>query len=113
ASLLTVSMLGGCAGAGGIGGTGQIDFVRVATSYSRADFSYAGSGRDFATEIVGTPFPSVPQAAFEEAVTAAMQGAHFGPPAHFTTTPDDSARLTYRVRMLWNGPLSTNGGDLC
>lgn len=106
--------LAGCmASAAMIGGGGRIDFVRVETAYSRADFAYAGAGRDMTTEILGNPFANLAQAAFDRAVTGAMQGAHFGPRTNFTTTPGESARPVYRVRMLWNGPIGTNGHKLC
>lgn len=112
-ALVLATTLGACAAGSGIGGGGKIDFVRVETAYSRADFAYAGAGRDLTTEILGNPFANLAQPAFEQAVTDAMQGAHFGPRTHFTTTPDESARPVYSVRMLWNGPLGTNGGALC
>lgn len=111
-ALAAALALGACAAGSGIGG-GRIDFVRVETAYSRADFAYAGAGRDLTTEILGNPFVGVAQAAFDQSVTDAMQGAHFGPRTHFTTAPDETARPVYRVRMLWNGPPGTNGGALC
>lgn len=92
---------------------GRIDYARLDSAYSRVDFAYAGSGRDMRTEIYGNPFPEVAQADFDEAVTSAMYGAHFGPATHFTTQPDNSARPAYRVRLLWNGPRSANGNNLC
>ncbi len=110
-ALAATLALGACAA--GIGGGGKIDFVRVETAYSRADFAYAGAGRDLTTEILGNPFANLAQPAFDRAVTDAMRGAHFGPRTNFTTAPDDSARTVYRVRMLWNGPLGTNGSALC
>lgn len=106
-------LLAGCAGVTDIGDAGKIDYVRVDTAYSRADFAYGGAGRDLTTVILGNPFPNVSQADFDRAVTDRMQGAHFGPATHFTTTPDESARPVYRVHMLWNGPLSANGNRLC
>lgn len=104
-------LLGGCA-EGRVGG-GKIDFTRVDSSWSRSDFAYAAAGRDLTTEILGNPFGGVSQNDFEQAVTAAMQGAHFGPATNFTTTPGESARPLFRVRMLWNGPTSTSGARLC
>jgi hypothetical protein len=112
-SIVALLALAACSGSTGFGGAGRIDYTRVDTAYSRADFAYAGSGRDMATDILGNPFPGVTQAAFDSAVTTAMHGAHFGPPTNFTTTPGESARPAYRVRLLWNGPLSANGNALC
>lgn len=103
--------LAGCAG--DRFGSGRIDFTRVDSSWSRADFAYAAANRDLATEVLGNPFAGVPQAAFDRALTDAMLGAHFGLPTNFTTTPGESARPLYRVRMLWNGPTATNGNQLC
>ncbi|GIK96040.1 MAG: hypothetical protein BroJett029_02490 [Alphaproteobacteria bacterium] len=111
-ALVAALALAGCSSTP-FGDAGKIHYVRVESGYSRSDFAYGAAGRDMTTEILGNPFPGISQAAFDQAVTDAMQGAHFGRPTHFTTTPDDSARPVYRVRMLWNGPLSANGGRLC
>lgn len=112
-SVAALLALAACSDGTGFGSAGRIDYTRIDTAYSRADFAYAGAGRDMATDILGNPFPGVSQAAFDSAVTTAMHGAHFGPPTNFTTTPGDSARPAYRVRLLWNGPLSANGNALC
>lgn len=104
-------LLGACAG--DWGNTGRIDYSRIDGAYSRRDFAYAGSGRDMRTEIYGTPFLGVAKVEFDKAVTDAMRGAHFGPATNFTTTPGDSARSTYRVRMLWNAPRSASPSRLC
>lgn len=104
--------LAGCAGGLGLD-SGRIDYVRVDGGYHQSDFVYGASGRDLTTDVLGNPFPNISQAEFGQAVTDAMQDAHFGPRTHFTTTPDDSARPVYRVRMLWNGATSTNGQHLC
>lgn len=111
-ALVAVLALAGCSSTP-FGDAGRIHYVRVESGYSRSDFAYGAAGRDMTTEILGNPFPGVSQAVFDQAVTDAMQGAHFGQPTHFTTTPDDTARPVYRVRMLWNGPLSANGARLC
>lgn len=111
-AMIAVSLLlGSCAG--DWGNTGRIDYSRIDGAYSRRDFAYAGSGRDMTTEIYGNPFRDVAKADFDSAVTSAMAGAHFGPATNFTTTPGDTARPTYRVRMLWNGPRSASPSALC
>ncbi|MGE0164029.1 MAG: hypothetical protein AB7S71_12930 [Dongiaceae bacterium] len=103
---LTLLALAGCAG------TGVIDYVRLEPGYRPQQFAYAAGGRDLRTEIQGNPF-AMPQAEFDAAVTAAMQGAHFGPATNLTTTPGETARPDYRVRLLFNGPAAGSGALLC
>jgi hypothetical protein len=55
----------------------------------------------------------MPQEEFAAAVTDAMQRAHFGPATNFTTTPGETARLNYRVRLLFNGPMASTGAAVC
>ena len=93
-------------------GTGIVHHVYIDGSYTKQEVAYAIGGRDVRTEILGNPFAG-PQATFDAAVTAAMHGAHFGPPANFTTTPSDSARHPYWVRLVFNGPAAGNGDALC
>jgi len=41
------------------------------------------------------------------------QGAHFGQSTNFSTTPGDSAREGYRVRLPFNGPGASSGRIVC
>ena len=105
-AILTLATLGGCSG------TGIIDYVHVEPGYRAQQFGYAAGGRDLKADIQGNPF-AMPKDEFDAAVTDAMQGAHFGQPTHFTTTPGDSARQGYRVRLLFNGPGASSGWIVC
>jgi hypothetical protein len=116
ATTLTMAMtlmLGACSGS-------RVVSDNVSTAYSPLEFSAAASGRDLATEVYGNPFP-IDQTSFDQTVTDLMQGKHFGPPTHFTTTPNDSANRRYKVVMVFNpsenivntqicsgGPIATN-----
>jgi hypothetical protein len=98
--------LAGCAG------VGVIDYVQVKPSYRPQRFAYAAGGRDLMTDIQGNPFAML-QEEFNAAVTDAMQRAHFGPATNFTTAPGETARLNYRVRLLFNGPAASTGAIVC
>jgi hypothetical protein len=105
-SALGVLALAGCTG------TGVIDYVQVKPGYRPQQFAYVAGGRDLMTDVQGNPF-AMPQEEFNAAVTDAMQRAHFGPPTNFTTTPGETARLNYRVRLLFNGPTASTGAAVC
>ena len=94
ASLAMALMLGACSGS-------RVVSDNVSTAYSPLEFSAAAGGRDLATEVYGNPFP-MDQTSFDQTVTDLMQGKHFGPPTHFTTTPDASANRLYKVVMVFN-----------
>jgi len=96
----------------GCSGISVIDYVHLEPGYRQQQFGYAAGGRDLMTDIQGNPF-AMPKEEFDATVTAAMQGAHFGRPANFTTAPGDSARPGYRVRLLFNGPLAGSGRIVC
>lgn len=95
-AVLALTALGGC------GGAGVIDYVRLEPGYQPQQFGYAAGGRDLKVDVQGNPF-AIPQDEFAALVTNAMQGAHFGQPTNFTSSPGDSARADYRVRLLFNG----------
>jgi hypothetical protein len=80
--------------------------------YSLQDFAAAGDGRDFRVDIQGNPF-AVDQQSFDRAVTDAMQGHHFGPRTHFTTTPNDTSKPGYRVVMVFNPATPFPNSVLC
>lgn len=102
----------GILGLAGCTGTGVIDYVQVKPGYRPQQFAYAAGGRDLMTDVQGNPF-AMPQEEFNAAVTDAMQRAHFGQATNFTTTPGESARLNYRVRLLFNGPTASTGAVVC
>jgi len=106
AATLAFAALAGC------GGTPIIDYVHLEPGYRAQQFAYAAGGRDLKADVQGNPF-AMPKEEFDATVTDAMQGAHFGQPTNFTTTPGDSARPGYRVRLLFNGPGASNGRIVC
>ncbi len=91
--------------------SGMISYSKLSYSYSPRDIAYAGGPGELWTEVVGNPFGAT-QAEFDQAVTEAMYGAHFGPPTKFTTTPGPSARRIFHVRLLFNGT-ATDDGVIC
>src|SRR3546814_18398364 len=68
-----MSLIVGCAGEG----QGVIYNRHIDATYRPSEFWTQTGGRDLRTEIYGNPFP-VDQDVLVSAVTAAMQGAHFG-----------------------------------
>lgn len=109
---ITLAAAFGFAALAGCSGATVIDYVHLEPGYRAQQFGYAAGGRDLRTDIQGNPFP-MPKEEFDATVTAAMQGAHFGQPTNFTTTPGDSARPDYRVRLLFNGPAASSGRIVC
>jgi hypothetical protein len=73
-------------------------------AYSPSEFRYATANKDVRTIIRGNPF-AVPEPAVEAVVLEAMQPVHWGfelaytPRTHFTTEPDQSANLNYRIEV--------------
>jgi len=106
AATLAFAALAGC------GGTPIIDYVHLEPGYRAQQFAYAAGGRDLKADVQGNPF-AMPKEEFDATVTDAMQGAHFGEATNFTTTPGDSARDGYRVRLLFNGPGASSGRIVC
>jgi hypothetical protein len=67
------------------------------------------NGADVVVVVRGNP-SSLPQAAFDRAVTDAMQGWGFGP-IHFTT--EGNPNTAYRVVMIFNPSPNTGGYAAC
>jgi len=109
---ITLAAALGMAALAGCSGTGIIDYVHLEPGYRAQQFAYAAGGRDLRADVQGNPF-AMPQDEFDAAVTDSMQGAHFGEPTNFTTTPGDSARDGYRVRLLFKGPSASSGRIVC
>lgn len=84
----------------------------ISPSYKAGEFAYAGAGRDMRVVVAGNPFGG-DQPTFGKAVTDRMQGNHWGPRTHFTTTPNETARSSYRVVMLFGPPRNLVGMRLC
>ena len=82
-------------------------------SYMAGDADFAGGGRDFLTVIRGNPFTQVSKQKFDQAVTDPMQTAPEGFRTHFTTRPSANARIAYRIVLLFDGPKTAIGSDLC
>ncbi len=106
-TLAAFVVVAACA-AGGVRLT-QLD---VTPTYSPGEFAYAAAGRDLHVVIVGNPFGG-DQAAFEAAVTDAMQGRHWGQPTNFTTTPGEDARPSFRVVLIFDPPVGMNAARQC
>jgi hypothetical protein len=103
--------LGACLIAGATAASGVISYSKLSYSYSPRDIAYAGGPGELWTEVAGNPFGAT-QADFDQAVTAAMYGAHFGPPTKFTTAPSPAARHAFHVRLLFNGT-ATDDAHIC
>jgi hypothetical protein len=80
--------------------------------YTPNEVSYASTGRDFATEVHGNPFGGE-QAAFNKAITNALQRYYVGPPTTFTTTPDATALRPYRIVFWFNPAAPVPNQALC
>lgn len=99
-------LLAGCSASGGV-----ITYTEMDTGYSPQEFAYAGGPGELWTEVMGNPF-TAPKPELDQAVTATMYAAHFGPATRFTTTPGPKALRTYRVQLMFNGP-ETNAMAAC
>ncbi|MDH3228607.1 MAG: hypothetical protein OEN55_02330 [Alphaproteobacteria bacterium] len=106
-AVAALMLVTGCA-TGGVSLTQQ----DISASYSPGEFAYAGAGRDLRVVVVGNPFGGG-RAAFESAVTGAMQGRHWGQAVNFTTMPGANARTSYRVVLLFGPPATLNAMRLC
>jgi hypothetical protein len=98
--------------AGGCAGNVRLTQQEISPVYTASEFSYAGADRDLRVDIVGNPFGG-DQRQFDSIITGYMQGSHWGPPTHFTTTPNSSAREAYRVVMLFDPPSTFPGIRIC
>jgi len=82
----------------------------VHPTYQWTNFTTYHQRRDTLVEVHGRLF-GLDRRAFEEAVTARMQGQHAGPPTRFTTRPGPSAEKGLRVIMAFDA--KPVGGGLC
>ena len=93
-------------------GVVRLTHQEIDSAYDPGEKAYAGAGRDLLVEIYGNPFDS-DTAAFSGAVTDAMQGRNWGQRMNFTTTPGPDARLTYKVVLLFDPPVTLLAQRLC
>ena len=73
---------------------------------------YVASNRDFLIELHGNPSGN-PQTAWDNTVTAAIQGSSFGKLTTFTTTPSATTDKNYRLVMLFSGGRYTGATPIC
>ena len=90
----------------------QLQTQRNRSTYDFLNFTTYHEGRDTKVVVYGNPF-AMDRSAFARAVTDTMQGANFGRPTNFTTTPGPSAERNLWVVMAFNadvGPYALCGG---
>ena len=114
ALLLAACSTGSHSGNSGAGlGSGSISWTYYDTSYTPIqDVSIAGGSGQLLTQIMGNPF-NVDQEQFDNAVTDAMYGAHFGPPTHFTAAPAGDFKRIFYVRLGFGGPNPLSINTIC
>ncbi|MSO93353.1 MAG: hypothetical protein EXQ86_08140 [Rhodospirillales bacterium] len=75
-------------------------------------FTYGARDGTFPAVVVGNPFAGE-KAALDRAVVDAMSEAYRGAPTRFIATPADGARPYIRIVMLFDPPITANGGAAC
>ena len=100
--------LAGCA----VLGPNRISHSTVDPAYRLNEVFYAGAPGALRTVVTGDPF-GVGRERFDEAVTEAMYGHHFGPDMEFVTDPAEDLNRHYKVVMMFDAPLSTGGRAIC
>ncbi len=75
-------------------------------------FNYGAGGRDFSTVVVGNPFGG-DAPAFGRSVASTLTARNTFQPINFTTEPGPSARLQYRLVLLFNSERRVVGNALC
>lgn len=101
--VLAAATLGACSGV-------HLQSEVAPSTYDYQNFTLYHAGRDTLVEVQGNPF-NMNSAVFANAVTDHMQGANFGRPTNFTTTPGPSAERKMRVVMAFNS--AADSQDLC
>lgn len=101
-------LLGGCA----LFGPSRISHSTIDPAYRLNEVFYAGAPGAMRTVVTGDPF-GVGRERFDEAVTEAMYGHHFGPDIEFVTDPVEDLNRHYKVVMMFDAPLSTGGRAIC
>jgi len=94
-------------------GSGTVHWTYYDSSYTPIrDISDAGGSGQLLTQIMGNPF-NVDQEQFDNAVTDAMYGAHFGQPTHFTAAPAGDFKRIFYVRLGFGGPNPLSINTIC
>lgn len=101
-------LLAGCA----LSGPTRIAHSTTDPAYRLNEVFYAGAPGAMRTVVTGDPF-GVGRERFDEAVTEAMYGRHFGPDMEFVTDPTEDLNRHYKVVMMFDAPLSTGGRAVC
>lgn len=85
-----------------------------------SSFNYAAGGRDFKTVVVGNPFTVVvgnpfggDAAAFGRSVASTLTARNTLQPINFTTEPGPSARLQYKLVLLFDSERRVDDHALC
>ena len=82
-------------------------------NYGVSHFVYAAAERDLEVRVRGNPFAASGDAAFADAVVAAMQGANSGPRTHFVGGPTASTRDNFHVALVFNPSAATTADAAC
>jgi hypothetical protein len=106
AAVLMTSLLG-CAQAGP-----TIVKNEESSLYSINEYNQDAATGDVVVVVRGG-LPGVTQQVLENFVVAHMQGADWGPHAHFTATPGPNTARTFWYAMLINGPRNLTASALC
>lgn len=100
--------LTGCTG--GVIVTGQ---KNISASYEPSElYVVATGGNQLRTVVVGSPFGQ-PQAEFDAAVLAALEGRNIGPTLNLSTDPTQEDPRQRRVVLAFNLARGADGDDLC
>jgi hypothetical protein len=100
--------LAGCA----LLGPSRISHSTTDPAYRLNEVYYAAAPGAMRTVVTGDPF-GVGRERFDEAVTEAMYGTHFGPDMEFVTDPAEDLNRHYKVVMMFDAPLSAGGRAVC
>ena len=93
-------------------GPTRISHSTTDSGYHLTEVFHAGAPGAMRTVVTGDPF-GVGRERFDEAVTAAMYGHHFGPDMEFVTDPTDELNRHYKVVMMFDAPVSTGSHEIC
>jgi hypothetical protein len=93
-------------------GPTRISHSTTDSGYQLTEVFYAGASGAMRTIVSGDPF-AVGRERFDEAVTEAMYGHHFGPDMQFVTDPVEELNRHYKVVMMFDAPISTGSQEIC
>ena len=102
------ALLAGCVATGPT----RISHNTVDPAYRLNEVFYAGAPGAMRTVVTGDPF-GVGRERFDDAVTEAMYGHHFGPDMEFVTDPTEELNRHYKVVMMFDAPASTGSQEIC